>query len=179
MSSPPTPIPAALACQLPSVKRSNITSSKTTTHSKPSSVPRPSFNTQISTSTYTSHNTDLEKVSFDSMNDDSISYTAPPQTDKWGWANATNINGVLHITGLDGCLISRKKLVGGVVCLSRVSSSKLRLCSSPRRPSLILSASRPRLQLVQASTPTSRGSQQHGSRLAIQSSLPPSWGQNV
>ncbi|KAG9074242.1 hypothetical protein FS749_014234, partial [Ceratobasidium sp. UAMH 11750] len=113
MAPPPPPIPAALAniaCQLPGVKRSNTTSSKTTTRSKSSSVSRPSFNTQTSTSTYASHNTDLEKVSFDSMTDDSMSYTAPPQTDKWGWAKATNINGVVHITGLDGGLISREKL---------------------------------------------------------------------
>ncbi|KAG9081489.1 hypothetical protein FRC07_014493, partial [Ceratobasidium sp. 392] len=109
--SPPPPIPAALAkvaCQLPGVKRSNTTS---TTRSKSSSVSRPTFNTQTSTSTYASHNTDLDKVSFDSMTDDSMSYTAPAQTDQWGWAKATNINGVVHITGLDGGLISREKLV--------------------------------------------------------------------
>jgi hypothetical protein len=100
-----------LACQLPGVKRSNTTSSKSTTRSKSSSASRPTFNTQTSSSTYASRNTDLDKVSFDSATDDSMSYTAPAQTDKWGWAKATNVNGVVHITGMDGGLISREKLV--------------------------------------------------------------------
>ncbi|KAG8718751.1 hypothetical protein FRC09_012164 [Ceratobasidium sp. 395] len=117
MSPPPPPIPAALAniaCQLPGVKlpgvkRSNTTS---TTRSKSSTASRPTFNTQTTSSSYASRNTDLDRVSFDSMTDDSMSYTAPPQTDKWGWAKATNVNGVVHITHLDdGGLISREKLV--------------------------------------------------------------------
>ncbi|QRW08650.1 Metallopeptidase family M24 [Ceratobasidium sp. AG-Ba] len=115
MAPPPPPqIPAALAniaCQLPGIKRSNTTSSKTTTRTKSSSVSRPTFSTQNSTSTYASHNTSLDKVSFDSMTDDSMSYTAPAQTKQWGWAKATNINGVIHLTGLDGAQISQEKLV--------------------------------------------------------------------
>lgn len=110
--APPPPIPAALAnlCQLPGVKRSNTASSKTTMRSKSSVDSRPTFNSQNSSSTYASHNTDLDKVSFDSATDDSMSYTAPPQTDKWGWAKATNKDGVITLTSLDGGLISREKL---------------------------------------------------------------------
>jgi hypothetical protein len=69
------------------------------------------FNAQTSASTYASHHTDLDKVSFDSATDDTISYPAPAQTDKWGWAKATNVNGVVQTTGMDGGLILRKKLV--------------------------------------------------------------------
>jgi hypothetical protein len=110
--APPLPphIPAALAnlCQLPGVKRSNTASSKNTTstfRSKSSLDSRPTFTTQ------SSYNTTLDKVSFDSATDDSMSYTAPAQTGQWGWAKATNVDGVIKFTTLDGADISREKLV--------------------------------------------------------------------
>ncbi|KAB5591306.1 X-Pro aminopeptidase [Ceratobasidium theobromae] len=105
MAPPPPPqIPAALAnlCQLPGVKRSNTTS---TFRSKSSLDSRPTFTTQ------SSYNTTLDKVSFDSATDDSMSYTAPAQTAQWGWARATNVDGVIKLTTLDGAEISAEKLV--------------------------------------------------------------------
>ncbi|KAG8734922.1 hypothetical protein FRC10_011212 [Ceratobasidium sp. 414] len=80
--------------------------SKATTRPESSSISRSTCGreTSTSTSTDTSHNATLEKVSFDDVAGDSMH----PLTGNSGRAKATNTGSVVHITSLDSGLIVRQ-----------------------------------------------------------------------
>ncbi|KAF8598401.1 hypothetical protein BDV93DRAFT_561342 [Ceratobasidium sp. AG-I] len=93
--------------QLPGMKRSNPSSSNTAIPLQASVDSRPTFNSQNSFPTYPSNDIDL---SFESLTDDSMSYTAPAQTDKWGWAKATNKDDIINPASFSRGFLSLEEL---------------------------------------------------------------------